>query len=154
MRRAYNCKGGKGSSQKKKEILNNGHEIARFLREFRNIKKKSCSRLEVIKCENYEAILQANRHIAGFENETQKFITPELAKKLGIHFKSTASIVKSMALERGDDILLQGNENFIKLHEIRFLVEIGASATRTTEERRRNAPKLLPLSRDVVKLSN
>ena len=59
-----------------------------------------------------------------------------------------------MALERGDDILLQGNENFIKLHEIRFLVEIGASATRTTEERRRNAPKLLPLSRDVVKLSN
>ena len=51
-----------------------------------------------------------------------------------------------------DRILQEIAENFLKLHEMDYLTFVGADAKRTKIRNKRNKPRLVPLTEDVVTL--
>lgn len=154
MRRNYHSKGG-NQIHKKNEIRNNAREIARLLQAVRDLKnEKSFTVKDMIDPSEYNNIIEAVRVVSGYDAETQNFSTPELGRKLGLHMKTCATIVQSFAIETRDDALLAKAENFLKLHEINFFIEIGAEVKRCKSKKRRGISNLLPLTKDIVNLSN
>ena len=153
MRRAYHAKGGH-QMHKKAEIRNNARELGRFLSEVRIVKKEdSCTILDIIDPKEYENVLSAIRRLTQYDSVLQRFSTPELARKIGLHLKTCGVIAQGFAIERNDNIMREKSESFLKLHELKFFVEIGAEAKRFLNTEKRRKPKLLPLSQDIVKLT-
>lgn len=105
MRRCYYSKGGY-EVHKKNEIRNNARELARLLREVREVKgDKSCSFMNIMQPNEYKNIIEAVKRIAGLNEETQQYKTPELARKLGLNVTTCTKIVQSLALEENDSLL-------------------------------------------------
>lgn len=154
IRQMFNKKGGY-QNHRKGEIRGNAREVSRLLLELRRRPgQNSCSILDVIDPANYKNIISAIKNISGISFSSSNRATPELARKLGIHIKACALIVVGIAIERHDNQLREKAEDFIKLHNMKFSVEIGAEAKRIRNRATRNKPKLIPLSSDVVKMSN
>jgi hypothetical protein len=98
---------------RKCEIRNNAREVARLLKEVRDVtRKRSYSFMNIIEPKVYKNLLEAVKRVAGFNEETQSYKTPELARKLGLHIKTCARIVQSLALEDNNSLLLEKSEHF------------------------------------------
>ena len=123
--------------------------------------------LEVLRCETDEinaglkdfitpskfcAVFNAVKCIAGYEEKTNTFKTPSLALKLGHSLKKCSTILHGQALERSDQDAVKNAVNFEKLMEVNW-GELNAPAHRTLNESHKNKPKLLPLTEDVMRMS-
>ncbi|XP_030854616.1 uncharacterized protein LOC115918254 [Strongylocentrotus purpuratus] len=99
-------------------------------------------------------VLSAVKKVAGFDEENHLFNTPSLALKLGHTLRKAAFVLLSKALmDRDGDDMQKLVEKFIKLLDTCWGSEISTHALRTLYQRKRNQPKLLPLTSDVVALS-
>ncbi|XP_035222706.1 uncharacterized protein LOC118195486 [Stegodyphus dumicola] len=144
LRRMFYAKGGH-EIHRKAQIRNNIREIARLLQEARRvISNESCTLQDLIDPSEYSNIITAVKNVTGYNENDQKFLRPELARKLGLHLKTSASIVQGFALTDNNRQLLERSENFLKLHNTKFYSEIGAQVLRNRNESKLNMQKSSP----------
>ncbi|KAM9443574.1 uncharacterized protein Hap1MRO34_024808 isoform 2-T2 [Clarias gariepinus] len=101
---------------------------------------------------NYMKTVQAVRHVCGYDEKTNMYRTPSLAKKLGISLMKISKLTKAKALMNKDLDLAQKVTDFQDVHKERWCDLISATAARNLEEKKWNAPTLLPFTKDVQKL--
>ncbi|KAJ8034133.1 hypothetical protein HOLleu_20850 [Holothuria leucospilota] len=129
-------------------------EIARLLLEFRQTSRNEKATLsDIIVPSKFEVLLTAVRSLAGFDKETHQYLTPSLALKLGHSLKKVAMLVVSKALIDGNDVKERQARDFLTLISENWDWEVSSHALRTLYQGKRNNPKLIPLTSDVVLLS-
>ncbi|XP_033118365.1 uncharacterized protein LOC117117976 [Anneissia japonica] len=89
----------------------------------------------------------------GFNEVTHLYTTPSLALKLGHSLKKASMIVVNHALINGDERKEKQGKNFNKLVSDNWDIDVSCHALRTLHSNKRNNPKLLPLTSDVMLLS-
>lgn len=99
-------------------------------------------------------VTTAVRELAEFDMEKNVYAKPTLGLKLGHCLKKATLININKALMEGDKALEDRSRNFLTLYTNKWAEEISTHALRSMYEGKRNNPKLLPLTTDVVKMSN
>lgn len=126
-------------------------EVGRMVSEYRNSTgKDDASLADLIDPHNFHAVVDATRATAGFNDKSHLYSTPSLALKIGHTLKKAAEILKGEALISGDSALEKRSKAFIKLYEMKWEELVSTHALRSLNESKRNNPKILPVTNDVV----
>ncbi|XP_072015345.1 uncharacterized protein [Amphiura filiformis] len=144
------------NNQQYNTIRSKLREIARLLIAYRDVTgQRTASLDDIISPQKYEDVLKAVRIVTDFNDDDKTYGKPSLALKLGHTLKKASMIVVSKALIGGPEFEFREKEarNFHTLLSENWDEEISHHAIRTLSSRRRNNPKLLPLTSDVCKLS-
>ena len=130
-------------------------EVGRLVAEYRKITgEEGASLSTLIDPSKFMTVIRAVRSVAGFESQSKFYGTPSLALKLGHTLKKAAMIQLNEALMDPNGTARQKEvENFITLVSNKWEEEVSSHALRTLYQNKRNNPKLLPLTNDVVILS-
>lgn len=129
-------------------------EIARLLIELRKVPKfENAALKDFLVPSMFRHVVEAARKVAGFDTGTNQFLTPSLALKLGHSLNKCSKILKGQAIENGDRELEKTSSAFHQLCALNWTVEVSANALRTLHDRKRNKPRILPLTDDIKKLS-
>ncbi|XP_052465879.1 uncharacterized protein LOC128021339 isoform X22 [Carassius gibelio] len=107
---------------------------------------------EYIDPANFQHTVNAVKAVTGFQCETNKIAVPTLANKLGQSLMKVADIVSCDARISGDTTKVQKAEDFKHIYQTRWREMISCHAHNTLEEKRYNAPLILPFADDVKKL--
>ncbi|XP_063226925.1 uncharacterized protein LOC134533339 isoform X1 [Bacillus rossius redtenbacheri] len=135
-------------------ISNRCRELGRFMLEVKKIDSGVKTLTELITPSKYQTVKKGVQNVAGFDFETNTFKTPSLALKLGQSLKKCACVLKGSFME--DNILRHSVDDinsFLELVELKWTTEMASKAHRTLEERKWNAPRRLPLAKDIVVLN-
>ncbi|KAG5861428.1 hypothetical protein JTB14_028048 [Gonioctena quinquepunctata] len=105
---------------------------------------------QLINADKYQLIKNSVKLIAGFDETTSKFKSPSLVIKIGITLKKCASILRGDYME-DDDLheLIPQIDAFLGVLEAKWTRELNFHAHRTLTGRKWNAPKRLPLAKDI-----
>lgn len=129
-------------------------EVGRMVLQYRSLTGQPSAQLCDILCpKNFDDAILATKLTAGFEEGTNLYKTPSLALKIGHGLKTCTEILRGKALVNGDESVVQQCKGFLELYELQWEDKISHHALRTLKEGRRNNPKLLPLTEDVVKMT-
>ncbi|XP_041954724.1 uncharacterized protein LOC121713822 isoform X4 [Alosa sapidissima] len=94
----------------------------------------------------------AVKHVSGYNQESNTYKIPTLPLKLGQSLAKISELLESKALVNGDAETATEARNFRQVYYAKWNELVSASAYRTLEEGKWNAPLLLPLTEDVKKL--
>jgi hypothetical protein len=129
-------------------------QMARLLIELRRqANKPNASLQEFIKPACFTAVVTAAREVAGFDSKSHVYSTPGLALKIGYEVGKCSTILERMALESGKKDAVESARSFYQLYSKHWASEVSSHALRTLYNNKRNKPKVLPLSEDIVKMS-
>ncbi|XP_072174309.1 uncharacterized protein, partial [Diadema setosum] len=129
-------------------------EIARLLLTYRMCTGKENATLSsIISPQEFDVVVRSVRETAGFNQDTHEYTTPSLALKLGHLLKQAAGLQLVRATKNGDTEAEKMARDFITLIEKEWETEVSSHALRTLYQQKRNQPKLLPVTSDVVALS-
>jgi len=103
---------------------------------------------------NFQKVIAAVRKVTGFNDKTISYTIPSLALKLGHALNSCAENMLSEGLQKTNKLMQRNAETFIRLYEIEWSSQISSSALKTLDTKKMNKIKVLPLARDISKLSN
>ncbi|XP_033106285.1 uncharacterized protein LOC117108397 [Anneissia japonica] len=129
-------------------------EIGRMVLEYRLLTNEKNAMLAGLICPSkFIDVTRATKRAAGFNEDTNLYNTPSLALKIGHSIKDCTEILRGEALMSGDEFLEKKCTSFLSLYSLHWADKVSHHALRSLHESRRNNPKLLPLTDDVVKLS-
>lgn len=83
-----------------------------------------------------------------------EFAVPSLALKIGYGLKECLAIERGQALRRGDIGKDKQYQDFLHLLTLEWNARISSNALATLHMRKNDATDLLPITSDLVKLSN
>jgi len=140
-----------------KELLNHIRGKMRYLgRLLLILRKKSGHPLDTmtdfIDPTKFEMIAEAAQECAGFNDTNHEFSAPSTAIKCGQLIKKIAEIKETKLLQAGDSAGAELCVQFAKVCERQWSV-VSAVAARNLTDRKRTGIRYLPLTADVVKLS-
>ncbi|XP_050497351.1 uncharacterized protein LOC126878588 [Diabrotica virgifera virgifera] len=108
--------------------------------------------------EKFDVVVQATKHIsltmAASSNCRPEFHTPSLALKLGYALKKCVAIQRGTALRAGNMKKNKSLLSFLQLMKMEWSIRISSNAISTLYRRKLNSTQLLPITTDLVKLSN
>ncbi|XP_028971714.2 uncharacterized protein LOC105010019 isoform X2 [Esox lucius] len=107
---------------------------------------------DYINPKNFEYVIKAVKEVAGFNEETNRFGKATLATKLGQNIQKIADIFESEALIAQNEEKMKLVRDFRGIYHLRWNEMISAAAYRTLEQKKWNAPQLIPLADDVKKM--
>lgn len=128
-------------------------ELGRLLLEARNTAPVK-SLKDLIKPEMYAQLVAASRRLAGFNEESGKYKQPSLVRKIGHNMHSLALFIKTEGLKMKDKETVQNAEEFAQLYQESWKYDIASQALTQLEQKKWNAPLLLPFTQDVQILHN
>ncbi|XP_071833308.1 uncharacterized protein [Apostichopus japonicus] len=129
-------------------------EVGRMVVEYRQLTGESNASLtDLIDPKKFVAVVNATRQTSGFDADSHLYETPSLALKIGHSLKKSAEILKGDALMKGDFDLEKRSKAFIELYNMKWEELVSTHALRTLNENKRNEPKYLPVTSDIVKLT-
>eukprot|EP00057_Strongylocentrotus_purpuratus_P018934 XP_011673408.1 PREDICTED: uncharacterized protein LOC100892236 [Strongylocentrotus purpuratus] len=129
-------------------------ELARMLFEYRILTEQPNAQMEDLICpKKFHDVVKATRQASGFNGDDNIYTTPSLALKIGHSLKTCTEILRGEALVSGDEAVEKKSRAVAELYSLHWEGEVSHHALRTLEEAKRNNPKILPLTEDVVKLS-
>eukprot|EP00057_Strongylocentrotus_purpuratus_P018193 XP_011672667.1 PREDICTED: uncharacterized protein LOC105442338 [Strongylocentrotus purpuratus] len=129
--------------------------VARPLLEFRSMSgNKDAEASSLIAPASFQDTVKAARKLGEFDEETQLYKKPSYSIKVGHSLKKMALILVSKALMTESNDLEKKARDFLTLYEARWGIDVATHAHRSLYQGKRNAPKLIPLTSDVVILSN
>jgi hypothetical protein len=103
----------------------------------------------------FDVVIQATQQLCGYFDDPcgrPMFHNPSLGLKLGHSLIKCAELKKGFALRCGSTEMSDDAEAFLSLHKSEWTNSISSSSLATLKHRRYNAPRLLPLTSDLVKL--
>lgn len=133
-----------------RNITDRCRELGRLVQSAKNVNKNIYSLKDLISPSNYKLFRDAVFNVAGFNPKSNHFKTPSLALKIGYTIKKCISILKGEYLE--DDVLRTEIPNlniFNQILDSKWHIEVSSHAHRTLAERKWNAPKRIPLTKDI-----
>lgn len=92
---------------------------------------------------NFPHVIEAVKHVAGLNEETNTYKTPSLALKLGKECEAMIS---------GDEDAIRNVQVFKQITDTRWNECVSSKALRNLSEAKWNAPQLLPFAEDVKKM--
>lgn len=122
-------------------------ELGRLLLEAKSIAPVNSVK-DLIKPEKYSQLVTAARCLAGFNNESGKYQRPSLARKVGHNMHSLAMFIKTEGLKK-DKETVQDADEFAQLYQESWKYDIASQALTQLEQKKWNAPLLLPFTHDV-----
>ena len=129
-------------------------ELARLLLIMK--KNTSATSLQLKDCIDpamfYQVVI-AVRSLCGC-NEQAHFEKASLSLKLGHSLKKCAALLKSQALQSGDEVLKKKSSDFIELYESDWSVEISSKSLQTMQEQNLNKTKRIPFAKDIQLLNS
>lgn len=129
--------------------------IGRLVLKYRETsRQKGASLSSMLGPREFLEVTAAVRELALFDTEKHAYAKPTLGLKLGHCLKKAALINVNKALMEGDQALEERSRNFLTLYTNKWAEEVSTHALRSMYDGKRNNPKLLPLTSDVVKMSN
>lgn len=127
-------------------------EVGRLLLKLKeNVPEKHLS--DFIDPDEFYNVLEATRALTDWDNRKGEFGKPSLALKIGIHLKKLANIKIRNAIISKDEEAVKAAENFIKLRENEWTVQISTHALRTLNRKKWNKPEILPVVEDLLCLN-
>ena len=91
---------------------------------------------------HFQSVIAAAKQVAGFSEVTHLFKTLSLALKVGHSVKQCAKILKGIALQNGDEIMLTQSSRFLTLSEDLWTEEIYTHASRSLGETKKKPSKI------------
>ena len=128
-------------------------ELGRCLLSVRNKTPAVQTLQDCIDPTQFQHVISAVKEMCGFEGEVGKYKTPSLALKIGHSLKKCGNIVKSVALQTGDEQLKKRAIDFLEVCHSDRSSEISTFALQTLHSRQFNKPKRIPLIKDLQKLN-
>ena len=129
-------------------------EVARMLLEYRILTEQPNAQIEDLVCpKKFNDVNRATRRAAGSSVERNIYTTRSLPLKIGHSLKTCTEILRGEAFMFGDEEVEMKCRVAAALYSLHWEGEVSHHTLRTLEEAKRNNPKLLPLTEDVVKLS-
>lgn len=101
---------------------------------------------------NFLHVVQAVKHVAGFDSETNTYKCPSLALKIGHSLKKMSMLVESRANVQSNYSAAKDARTFRRVYDTRWNEMISAASLRNLQESKWNAPQLLPFTKDVQTL--
>ncbi|XP_060084134.1 uncharacterized protein LOC132563388 [Ylistrum balloti] len=128
-------------------------ELGRLMLETRKLPSPIFSLEDCLNPLNFYTIVSCVKSLAGFNEDTYFYTTPSLALKVGYSLQRCAKILESNDITEKNQSKKENGENFLKLYSSNWNYLISSRARQTQEEKKCNAPKMLPLSQDVYMLT-
>lgn len=125
-------------------------ELGRFLIAISAENIKSLE--ESLMPENWEILIKIINDVAGLSSEKGIYRIPSLALKLGHSLKKCAKLVRTKAIQNGEEDLRNRMQSFLDLFETEWKERVSSKAHSTLHRAKFNRPQILPLVEDVVLL--
>ena len=109
---------------------------------------------EAIDPAHFQKVINCVRTVSGFDCSTGMYKTPSLALKLGHAMKKCAVLLKSAALQESNKELEVKSDAFLQLCDMEWTSEVSSMAMKTLRSKKMNKTAVLPLTRDISKLSS
>ncbi len=100
----------------------------------------------------YMETVKAVKYTCGYDSETDKFMVPSLANKLGNSLVKVSKLLKARGLISNDKQLVKNASEFQEVHANKWNEMISATALRNIREAKWNVPPLIPFTEEVQKL--
>ncbi|XP_054874448.1 uncharacterized protein LOC118470783 isoform X2 [Amphiprion ocellaris] len=107
---------------------------------------------DFINPKKYMETVKAVKVTCGYDSETNKFLIPSLANKLGNALVKVSKFLKAQGLITNNEELVRNATDFQAVHQEKWNAMISATALRNIREAKWNMPTLLPFTEDVQKL--
>ena len=132
--------------------------LAKFLLELqKDPHYQSSSLAEILKPETFDDIIKATRNLCSFTidnaaDDIPSFKVPSLALRIGYALKQCAVLQRGLCLRTRDSGMLENLRYFLDLYEAEWTGKISSIALTTLDNSKFKAPKVLPVSSDLVML--
>ncbi|XP_060081302.1 uncharacterized protein LOC132560654 [Ylistrum balloti] len=128
-------------------------ELGRLVMETRKLPSPIFSLEDCLNPLNFYTIVSCVKSLAGFNEDTHFYTTPSLTLKVGYSLQCCDKILESNGITEKNQSKKENGENVLKLYSSNWNDLISSRARQTQEEKKYNAPKMLPLSQDVYMLT-
>ncbi|KAL0159646.1 hypothetical protein M9458_043371, partial [Cirrhinus mrigala] len=141
-----------GLSDKNKQCVREKmRELGRLIQNARKV--TSLKTLEdCVNPKKYMETVKAVKYTCGYDSETDKFMIPSLANKLGNSLVKVSKLLKARGLINNDKQLVKNSSEFQEVHANKWNETISATALRNIREAKWNVPTLMPFTEDVQKM--
>ncbi|XP_048853094.1 uncharacterized protein LOC125721136 isoform X6 [Brienomyrus brachyistius] len=141
-----------GPSRKNQQYVREKmREIGRLI--YNASKVTTLKKLEdFINPKNYMDTVKAVKFTCGYDSETNKFLIPSLANKLGNALVKVSKLLKAQGLISNNKELVENASKFLDVHQQKWNEMISATALRNISEAKWNVPTLMPFTEDVQKM--
>lgn len=124
-------------------------ELGRLLLACRELGNKITSIDNCLKPGNFNSVINAVKHVAGFDEATRKYKTPTLAMSLGYSLKKCAKLLRTSGLIEEDAKKTEKADTFLELYDDNWSDRISSGAQQNLDINKSNKPQVLPLCNDV-----
>lgn len=107
---------------------------------------------DLINPKKYMETVKAVKSTCGYNSETNTFLIPSLANKLGHALVKASKLLKAQGLMSNNKELVKNSSEFQEVHQEKWNALISATALRNIREAKWNVPTLMPFTDDVQKM--
>lgn len=107
---------------------------------------------DLINPQKFMETVKAVKFTCGHESESNRFLIPSLANKLGHSLVKISRLLKAKGLISNNEKLVKDATNFEAVHKEKWHELISATALRNIKEAKWNMPSVMPFTKDVQKL--
>ncbi|KAL7371152.1 hypothetical protein ABVT39_020595 [Epinephelus coioides] len=126
-------------------------EMGRLVKSARNVTTLKTMK-DLINPKKYMETIKAVKFTCVYDSETNKFLIPSLANKLGNTLAKASKLLKAQGLISNDKELVKNASEFQDVHQEKWNEMISATALRNIREAKWNVPTLMPFTEDVQKM--
>ncbi|XP_028274353.1 uncharacterized protein LOC114449059 isoform X3 [Parambassis ranga] len=139
------------SAKNQQNVREKMREMGRLINNARRV--TTLKKMEdLINPKKYMETVAAVRATCGYDSETNKFMIPSLANKLGNTLVKVSKLLKAQGLISDNKDLVKMASDFQEVHQEKWNEMISATALRNIREAKWNVPTLMPFTEDVQKL--
>ncbi|KAL7877386.1 hypothetical protein SRHO_G00040290 [Serrasalmus rhombeus] len=139
------------SAKNQQSVREKMREMGRLIRNARKV--TTLKKMEdLINPKKYMETVKAVKLTCGYDSETNKFLIPSLANKLGNTLVKVSKLLKAQGLISNNDKLVKNASEFQDVHQEKWNELISATALRNIREAKWNVPTLMPFTEDVQKM--
>ncbi|XP_076012340.1 uncharacterized protein LOC143004999 [Genypterus blacodes] len=107
---------------------------------------------DLIDPKKYMETVKAVKFTCGYDSESNRFLSPSLANKLGNSLHKVSKLLKAQGLISNNKELVKNASEFQDVHQEKWNEMILATALRNIREAKWNVPALMPFTEDVQKM--
>ncbi|XP_056118254.1 uncharacterized protein LOC130095524 [Rhinichthys klamathensis goyatoka] len=139
------------SAKNKQYVREKMRELGRLIHKARRVTSLKTME-DCVNPKKYMETVKAVKYTCGYDSETDKFMIPSLANKLGNSLVKVSKLLKAQGLISNDKQLVKNASEFLEVHESKWNEMISATALRNISEAKWNVPTIMPFTEDVQKM--
>ncbi|XP_067287761.1 uncharacterized protein [Pseudorasbora parva] len=139
------------SAKNKQSVREKMRELGRLLENARRVTTLKTMK-DCVNPKKYMETVKAVKYTCGYDSESDKYLIPTLATKLGNSLVKVNKVLKAQGLLSNNKELVKTASEFQDLHEEKWNEMISATALRNIKEAKNNVPSLMRFTEDVQKL--